>query len=143
MADIVRGRYRHFKGGVYIVLGTATHSETGEELVIYHKATSGLFVSDEERKLWARPAKMWNETVFRHGSEKQRFELLNTIPAADVSPVRHGRWIPAQDYSNGNEDIECSSCGEWFKSLELCGRLGEPNYCPVCGSKNKDGEQEE
>ena len=69
--------------------------------------------------------------------------LIKNIPAADVTPVRHGRWIPAQDYSNGNEDIECSSCGEWFKSLELCGRLGEPNYCPVCGSKNKDGGQDE
>ena len=65
--------------------------------------------------------------------------LAKEAPAADVAPVRHGRWIPAQDYSDGNEDIECSSCGEWFKSLELCGRLGEPNYCPVCGSKNKDG----
>ena len=64
---------------------------------------------------------------------------INRIPAADVAPVRHGRWIPAKDYSDGNEDIECSSCGEWFKSLELCGRLGEPNYCPVCGSMNKDG----
>lgn len=64
---------------------------------------------------------------------------IEEVPAADVAPVRHGKWIPAQDYSNGNEDIECSSCGEWFKSLELCGRLGEPNYCPVCGSKNKDG----
>lgn len=68
---------------------------------------------------------------------------IEEVPAADVSPVRHGQWIPAQDYSNGNEDIECSSCGEWFKSLELCGRLGEPNYCPVCGSKNKDGGQDE
>lgn len=68
---------------------------------------------------------------------------LQAIPAADVTPVRHGWWIPAQDYSDGNEDIECSSCGEWFKSLELCGRLGEPNYCPVCGSKNKYGGQYE
>lgn len=67
---------------------------------------------------------------------------IESVPAADVTQVRHGWWIPAQDYSNGNEDIECSSCGEWFKSLELCGRLGEPNYCPVCGSKNKDGGQE-
>ena len=65
--------------------------------------------------------------------------ILNNFPAADVAPVRHGRWIPAQDYSNGNEDIECSSCGEWFKSLELCGRLGEPNYCPVCGAKMDGG----
>ena len=87
MAEIVCGRYRHFKGGVYIVIGTATHSETGEELVIYHKVGSGLVVTDEEQKLWARPVKMWNETVYRHGSEKPRFELLNTIPAADVVAV--------------------------------------------------------
>lgn len=68
---------------------------------------------------------------------------IESVPAADVTPARHGWWIPAQDYSDGNEDIECSSCGEWFKSLELCGRLGEPNYCPVCGSKNKYGGQHE
>lgn len=70
-------------------------------------------------------------------------EVIRSLPPADVMEVRHGAWIPAQDYSNGNEDIECSSCGEWFKSLELCGRLGEPNYCPVCGSKNKDGGHDE
>ena len=118
MADIVRGRYRHFKGGVYIVLGTATHSETGEELVIYHKAGSGLFVSDEERKLWARPAKMWNETVFRHGSEKQRFELLNTIPAADVVEVVRCRecvyWEPASPArTSGNCNRSFAEIAAW------------------------------
>ena len=77
MAEIVRGTYRHFKGGVYCVLGTATHSETGEELVIYRKAGDGLLIEDENEKLWARPAKMWNETVFLHGSEKPRFELIS------------------------------------------------------------------
>lgn len=129
MADIVRGRYRHFKGGVYIVLGTATHSETGEELVIYHKAASGLFVSDEERKLWARPAKMWNETVFRHGSEKQRFELLNTIPAADVAPVRHGRWI--------EQPLDFDLCGVAYYQCSECGKEQQTpsNYCQFCGAR--------
>ena len=59
---------------------------------------------------------------------------LNTIKTMPSSE-KVGKWLPAQDYTNGNEDIECSNCGEWFKSLELCGRMGEPNYCPVCGAK--------
>ena len=136
MADIVRGRYRHFKGGVYIVLGTATHSETGEELVIYHKAASGLFVSDEERKLLARPAKMWNETVFRHGSEKQRFELLNTIPAADVAPVRHGRWIA--------QPLDFDLCGVAYYQCSECGKEQQTpsNYCQFCGAKMYGGQAE-
>ena len=35
MADIQPGRYRHFKGNEYQVLGIARHSETLEELVVY------------------------------------------------------------------------------------------------------------
>ena len=134
MADIVRGRYRHFKGGVYIVLGTATHSETGEKLVIYHKAGCGLFVSDEEQKLWARPAKMWSETVFRHGSEKQRFELLNTIPTADVVERKKGHCIEQ------NYDVFCSECGVKLICCYIEEIDGEtllrvhPNFCPNCGA---------
>lgn len=118
------------------MLGTATHSETGEELVIYHKAASGLFVSDEERKLWARPAKMWNETVFRHGSEKQRFELLNTIPAADVAPVRHGRWIAKNADGSWRVDT-CSVCN---KDTHYVRFAPEYDYCPNCGAKMIGGK---
>ena len=136
MVDIVKGRYRHFKGGVYIVLGTATHSETGEELVIYHKAGSGLFVSDEERKLWARPAKMWNETVFRHGSEKQRFELLNTIPTVDVAEKKKGKWINERQEGLGSFSAECSLCGK--RTLAYFHYF----YCPNCGAKMDGGKEE-
>ena len=54
------GRYRHFKGGEYRVIGTARHSETLEELVVY-QALYG------EGGLWVRPAAMWDEPVERPG----------------------------------------------------------------------------
>ena len=60
MQTIQPGRYRHFKGGEYRVLGTARHSETLEEMVVY-QALYG------ERGLWVRPAAMWNEHVERDG----------------------------------------------------------------------------
>lgn len=56
--DIKTGFYRHFKGNLYEVLGTATHSETREPMVVY-RALYG------EYGLWVRPAAMWNETVDR------------------------------------------------------------------------------
>ncbi|UOX88838.1 DUF1653 domain-containing protein [Amycolatopsis sp. FBCC-B4732] len=50
------GRYVHYKGGEYEVLGVARHSETEEELVVY-RALYG------ERGLWVRPKAMFTETV--------------------------------------------------------------------------------
>lgn len=58
MSTIQPGRYRHFKGKEYQVIGTARHSETLEEMVVY-RALYG------EGGLWVRPAAMWNETVER------------------------------------------------------------------------------
>ena len=62
MSNAIRpGRWRHFKGNYYEVIGTARHSETGEELVVYRPLYG-------ERGLWVRPASMWNETVERDGN---------------------------------------------------------------------------
>ena len=69
MEDIKPGRYRHFKGREYEVLGIARHSETEEELVVY-RALYGDF------GLWVRPVSMWNETVERDGKTYQRFTKL-------------------------------------------------------------------
>lgn len=68
--DVVCGRYRHFKGGEYEVLGMATHSETGQELVVY-RALYG------ERKLWVRPRAMFCDMVTRDGDQVPRFERLS------------------------------------------------------------------
>lgn len=70
MAVIRPGRYRHFKGGEYEVLGVAQHSETREEMIVY-RALYG------EGGLWVRPAAMWNETVDRDGYTGPRFVCLD------------------------------------------------------------------
>ena len=65
MESIKPGRYRHFKGKEYEVLGVARHSETEEELVVY-RALYGDF------GLWVRPVSMWNEAVERDGKTFRR-----------------------------------------------------------------------
>lgn len=67
--EIKPGRYRHFKGNEYEVIGTARHSETMEELVVY-RACYG------ERGLWVRPAAMWSEVVERDGWRGARFTKI-------------------------------------------------------------------
>ena len=69
MESIKPGRYRHFKGKEYEVLGVAHHSETEEELVVY-LALYGDF------GLWVRPVSMWNETVERDGKTFCRFTYI-------------------------------------------------------------------
>ena len=69
MESIKPGRYRHFKGKEYEVLGVARHSETEEELVVY-RALYGDF------GLWVRPVSMWNETVERAGKTFRRFTYI-------------------------------------------------------------------
>lgn len=70
MESIKPGRYRHFKGKEYEVLGVARHSETEEELVVY-RALYGNF------GLWVRPVSMWNEAVERDGKTFRRFTYIS------------------------------------------------------------------
>ena len=69
MEEIKLGKYRHFKGNMYEVLGFARNSENLEEMVIY-RALYG------EKEVWVRPASMWNETVERDGKVFKRFEFI-------------------------------------------------------------------
>lgn len=72
------GRYRHYKGHKYEVIGTALHSETEEEFVIY-RAEYG------ERRLWIRPAAMFVETIMVEGRPCSRFQLVTEDPPAPLS----------------------------------------------------------
>ncbi|HIY22606.1 MAG TPA: DUF1653 domain-containing protein [Candidatus Flavonifractor merdigallinarum] len=69
MDELRPGRYRHFKGKEYQLLGTARHSET-EELMVLYRPLYG------EGGLWVRPAAMWSEWVERDGYAGPRFTLI-------------------------------------------------------------------
>ena len=69
MDNIKLGRYWHFKGNYYEVIGMARHSETLEDMVLY-RALYG------EGGLWVRPAAMWNEIVERNGVKVKRFTYV-------------------------------------------------------------------
>lgn len=69
------GKYQHFRNKQYYeIIGTARHSETLEELVIYKAlyATSDFDVG----QLWVRPKKMFFEKVFHEGQQVPRFKLI-------------------------------------------------------------------
>lgn len=67
--DIQLGRYRHYKGGLYEVIGLARHSESLDWQVVY-RALYGDF------GLWVRPADMFAETIEVAGLPKPRFEYI-------------------------------------------------------------------
>jgi len=68
------GRYRHFKGNEYQVIGIAKHSETLENLVVY----KALYDSPEfgNNALRVRPQAMFEEKIIRDGREIQRFTYI-------------------------------------------------------------------
>lgn len=59
-------------------------------------------------------------------------EILNSVPAADVEPVRHGAWYPCfEDWRQQQEGNKCSVCG-----FEYYGTgIRAFHYCPNCGAK--------
>ena len=69
--SIPSGRYRHFKGNEYTVLGIARHSETLEEHVVYRQEYG-------DHGLWVRPKPMFMETVQVHGQEVPRFQRMGS-----------------------------------------------------------------
>lgn len=68
--DVQLGRYRHYKGKEYEVIGFAKHSETEEKLVLY----IGLY---DDNQMWVRPYDMFIETVEINGKQIPRFAKIN------------------------------------------------------------------
>lgn len=69
---IKSGRYRHYKGREYEVVGTARHSETEEELVVYFP----LYGDPRDTTYWVRPLAMFTESVRVDGRDMPRFAFI-------------------------------------------------------------------
>jgi cupin 2 domain-containing protein len=66
------GRYRHYKGNEYAVVGTARHSETLEERIVYRQEYG-------DRGLWVRPKPMFAEAVTVEGRTVPRFQSVGPV----------------------------------------------------------------
>jgi len=71
MEKVQPGVYKHYKGQIYEVIGTARHSETLEELVVYKAA-----YQPEGNNIWVRPIKMFLETLLIDGKDIKRFSKV-------------------------------------------------------------------
>lgn len=61
-------------------------------------------------------------------------EIICNVPAADVKPVRHGKWLDGYGFAGNYYD--CFVCDQCKKES-----MAKTNYCPNCGARN--GEQHE
>jgi len=76
MTDVPAGRYRHYKGKDYTVIGVARHSETEEELVVYRQEYGG-------HGLWVRPKAMFLEKIEVNGQKVPRFKWMEPELSAE------------------------------------------------------------
>ena len=120
--SIKLGKYIHFKGNEYEVVGEATHSETLEEMVIY-RALYG------EGGFWVRPATMWNETVEYNGHLMRRFTHIDDIVREPPSGI-HNYSKPAEKLAlflslfAGRDDVFAK---RWENA-----KKGTAGYVPMC-----------
>lgn len=62
-------------------------------------------------------------------------QILRDLPAADVEPVRHGRWVRPH-WRNSSYCCDCSECGGEAMHREYqWNKKGIYPICPNCGSK--------
>ncbi len=125
------GKYIHFKGNKYEVIGTALHSETEEEIVVY-RALYG------DGGLWVRPAAMWNEMVEHNGRRVKRFTHEDEfVPQPRPEPISlagvHKRSSSAEKIElflslfAGRDDI--------FAKRYESAKTGRAGYVPACSNE--------
>ena len=73
MNEIPLGRYQHYKGNLYEVIGVAHHSESLQEVVVYKALYKTEF---GEGSLWVRPKDMFCSNVIVDGKQQPRFKYL-------------------------------------------------------------------
>lgn len=80
LPDTPTGRYRHYKGGEYEVIGVARHSETQEPLVVYRPLY-------DDSGWWVRPHAMFFERVTIDGVARPRFERIDAPLTGASTPA--------------------------------------------------------
>ena len=75
---IEKGKYRHYKGGEYKVIGVALDTETKSPLVLYEACYEipELLAEYGDRPIFSRPYDMFVEIVTVDGKELPRFQLI-------------------------------------------------------------------
>jgi len=99
MTTVQPGRYQHYRGRHYIVLGVALHSETQEELVVYRQEYG-------DHGLWVRPKKMFLETVEVDGQEVPRFHPLASMAESGPCAFKKGQVMADKEQLR-------AKCGGW------------------------------
>jgi hypothetical protein len=79
MEDLQLGFYRHYKGQLYQLIGTAKHSETYEDMALYIPQYG-------DGGYWVRPLAMFQDSVTIEGVQIPRFEYLHPQPTLDPAP---------------------------------------------------------
>ena len=102
---IPEGRYKHFKGKEYQVLGMCLHSETKEQMVIYQALYGNQLV-------WVRPAKMWNEIVKKDTYEGPRFVLVPTVEGDGLPFAQSIKDLTNDDIATAMMECEWGNCGQ-------------------------------
>lgn len=82
---------------------------------------------------------MDNDVDHAQGTDgREVVQILSDIPAADVVPVVHGRWLPQKENHEFKEAwMKCSVCG-----YPVSRWTGNTNFCPSCGAKMDEHEEE-
>ena len=109
--NIKPGTYRHYKDNYYWVFGTAKHSETLEDLVVYR-----VLHENDTSELWVRPPEMFTELVEVDGKQVPRFEYVEDAHHT-IEELHHFR---------------CTSCAKWWSVGDVPGSKKEW-HCPWCG----------
>ena len=79
-------------------------------------------------------------TEYATDSKANVFELIRSIPASDVQPVKHGYWEEVTDYGGwGDTHYRCSVCGEEWYLEDGKPKDNNMNFCPRCGAR-MDGD---
>lgn len=113
----------------------------------YIEREEALAIIEEKQKELCPVGRYGRSYVY--GSDREKYDAweeivdaLENIPAADVAPVVHGRWIHSryEDCSEQFELVKCSQCNHEAYAMAFYVRGG--NYCPNCGAKMEGGDSD-